>query len=57
MNGSAEDRRVRARLVSAPQNGLAYELLIEPDTVLEVDVPSHITVLAIYLAAVRNAGA
>jgi hypothetical protein len=57
MRGSEEDRRLRARLVSAPQNGLAYELLIEPDTVLEGDLPAHITVLAIDLADVRDAGA
>lgn len=48
---------MRARPVSAPQNGLAYELLIEPDTDLEVDLPAHVTVLAIDLADVRDAGA
>ncbi|HMJ34794.1 MAG TPA: hypothetical protein VK501_12850 [Baekduia sp.] len=57
MRGSEEDRRVRAHLASAPQNGLAYELLIEPDTVLEVDLPAHITVLAVDLADVRDASA
>jgi hypothetical protein len=57
IRGSEEDRRVRARLACAPENGLAYELLIEPDTVLEVDLPAHIAVLPFDLADVRAEGA
>jgi hypothetical protein len=57
MRGSEEDRRVRARLASAPQDSLAYELLIEPDTVLEVELPAHVRVLGVDLADVRDPGA